>query len=108
VPKNLQFDTAALTKASSDIDTASQDLAGLQSAMQTVNQDLSASWAGNARQTFVGVFNEFEGIYAKANAALNALGENVATARNQLGTSDTNVGSSTSKVKSGLNINIPT
>lgn len=105
---NLQFDTAALSKASADIDTANQDLASLQSAMQTVNQDLGASWAGNARSTFTNVFAEFEQIYAKANAALRGLGENVATARTQLGTSDQNVGSTTSKVKSGLNINIPT
>jgi WXG100 family type VII secretion target len=105
---NLEFDIQKLTKASSDIDQASQDLAGLQSAMQTVNSDLGASWAGNARSTFVGVFSEFEQIYAKANAALNALGENVATARNQLGVSDQNVGSSSSKLKGSLNINIPT
>lgn len=104
---NLAFDTAALSKASADIDAASQDLAQLQSAMQTINADLGGSWAGNARSTFVGVFSEFEGIYSKANAALNALGTNVATARTQLGISDQNVGTTSSKLKGSLNINVP-
>ncbi len=98
---SLEFETTAMASASTDITNAHADLQTLQTAMSNIQQDLAGGWLGNASSTFASVYLEFQDAYAKMNQGLNGLGQNLATARSTLGTSDTNV-QSTAKHVGGL------
>jgi WXG100 family type VII secretion target len=103
VAPSLQYATAAMTKASNDIETAHADLASMQNAMNGINQDLGAGWYGGARSAFVSTYEAFESAYTSMNNALSALSENLSTARNVLGTTDANAASSAQGVMGAIN-----
>lgn len=101
---NVAFEQGQLASASTDIANAHADLAQLKAQMDGINQDLGGGWAGTARQTFVGVYAQFEDAYSKMNQALGQLSSDLSAARNVLQDSDNSNATLTNKVSSLINI----
>jgi WXG100 family type VII secretion target len=96
-------DAQLMARAATQVDSAVQQIRGLQSNLAGAHESMMSGWRGAAASTFTNAYTEFNADFNKVIVALNNLGEKLQQSGVNYTTIETANQSSANKIVSALN-----